>query len=91
MVKTFRDRWENILSNASLALLGPTIDCHKHCIQDTQYKIQHRTNELKKRCDDDLVQKLITKTDTLYMKYTELSVILTGSPLVARRFCWDLY
>ena len=75
MDKTFKDRWENILLNASLALLYTTIDYHEHCIQDTQYKLQHRTNELKKRCDEDLAQKLLTKTDTLYMKYTERSLL----------------
>ena len=75
MDKTFKDRWENILTNASLALLDTTIDYHKHCIQDTQYKLQHRKNELKKRCDDDTAQKLINKTDMLYMKYTERSLL----------------
>jgi hypothetical protein len=76
MDKPFRDRWENILSDASLDLLDTTIDYHKYCIQDTQYKLQHRTNELKKRCDDDTAQKLINKTDTLYMNYTERSVLV---------------
>ena len=75
MDKTFKDRWENILTNASLDLLDTTIDYHKHCIQDTQYKLQHRKNELKKRCDDDTAQTLINKTDTLYMKYTERSLL----------------
>jgi hypothetical protein len=75
MDKTFKDRWENILLNASLALLDTTIDYHEHCIQDTQHKLQHRTNELKKRCDEDLAQKVLTKTDTLYMKYTERSLL----------------
>ena len=75
MDKTFKDHWENIISNDSLDLLDTTIDYHKHCIQDTQYKLQHSTNELKKRCDDDLAQKLITKLDTLYMKYTERSLL----------------
>ena len=73
--KTFKDRWENILTNASLDLLDTTIDYHKHCIQDTQYKLQHRIDELKKRCDDNTAQKLINKTDTLYMKYTERSLL----------------
>ena len=75
MDKTFKDRWENILTNASLDLLDTTIDYHKHCIQDTQYKLQHRIDELKKRCDDDTAQKLINKTDTLNMKYTERSLL----------------
>ncbi len=76
--KQLSERWENTLTDASLVLLDITIDHHKHSIQDTQHKLQHRTEQLKKKCDENTAQRLLNKTDTLFMKYTTRSLMATN-------------
>ena len=73
--KGLSDRWENTLTEASFELLNITIDHHKHCINDTKHKLQHRTQQLKLKCNEDLAQQIIEKTDSLFLKYTERALI----------------
>ena len=70
--KGLSDRWENILTEASLALLDITID--QHCNDDTKHKLQHRT-QLKLKCKEDTAQQIIEKTDSLFLKYTKRALI----------------
>ena len=51
--KELSERWENTLTDASLTLLDITIDHYKQDIQDTQHKLQHRTEHLRMKCDQD--------------------------------------
>ena len=78
MTNNLVNAWENTLTDASLVLLDITIDHHKHSIQDTQHKLQHRTEQLKKKCDENTAQRLLNKTDTLFMKYTTRSLMATN-------------
>ena len=71
--KGLSDRWENILKEASLALLDITID--QHCNDDTKHKLQHRTQQLKLKCKEDTAQQIIEKTDSLFLKYTKRALI----------------
>ena len=73
--KGLSDRWENTLTEASFALLNITIDHHKHCIDDTKRKLQHRTQQLKLKCNEDTAQQIIEKTDSLFLKYTKRALI----------------
>ena len=78
--------WRSFLSNmainkiidASLALLGIIIDHYKHNIHDTEHKLQHRTEQLKTKCDEDTAQRILKKTDKIFMKYITRALLTTN-------------
>lgn len=73
--KELRERWENTLTDASLALLDITIEHQHQTIQDLTMKIKHRTNQLKLKCDENTAQQIIEKTDSLHIKYTKRTIL----------------
>ena len=72
--KGLSDRWENILTEASFALLDITID-QQHCNDDTKHRLQHRTQPLTLKCKEDTAQQIIEKTDSLFLNYTKRALI----------------
>ena len=72
--KGLSDRWENILTEASFALLDITID-HQRCNDDTKHRLKHKTQQLKLKCKEDTAQQIIEKTDSLFLKYTKRALI----------------
>ena len=73
--REFSDRWEKTLTEASRTLLDITIDHHKQCINDTRYKLQHRIQQLKLKCNEETALQIIEKTDSLFLKYTKRALI----------------
>ena len=69
------------LKDASLALLDIITDHHKHSINDTEHKLQHRTEQLKTKCDEDTAQKILNKTDEIFMKYMTRALLTTNKRL----------
>lgn len=64
MEKHLRERWENTLMDASLALLDITITHHEHDIQDTKNKIQHKIAQIRLKCDATTAEQIIRKNGT---------------------------
>ena len=68
----FRERWERTLENASNNLLEVISDYQQWSLQDTNMKIQHRTEHLLNNAKDkQLAKQIITKTNELGEKYTK--------------------
>ena len=72
--KTLKERWENTLSDASLALLDIIIEHHQQSIEDIKNKIQHKTTQIQTKCDKTTAERIIHKTDLVYLKHTERSI-----------------
>ena len=72
--KAPKERWENTLSDASLALLDIIFEHHQHSIEDIKNKIQHKTTQIQTKCDKTTAERIIHKTDLVYLKHTERSI-----------------
>ena len=71
----FRERWERTLENASNNLLEVILDYQQWSLQDTNMKIQHRTQHLLNNAKDkQLAKQIITKTNELGEKYTKRTI-----------------
>ena len=75
LLPQFRESWERTLENASNNLLEVILDYQLWSLQETNMKIQHRTQHLLNNAKDkQLAKQSITKTNELGEKYIKRTI-----------------
>ena len=73
-------QWEDILTTASQELLKLTIEYHKQQITDLEFKLQHKIEQINKKCDKTTANNILQQTDTLATKYTKQALSALHKP-----------